>query len=361
MNNTEKRAFALSWLAERLSGELVLPGTLNGGAGGDIQIGGAAGLEHAGPGDITYISDPSKMDMAEESAASAVIVPLEVEESGKPIIRIENPRLAFAQMLGLFALPAGLPVGVHPMAIIGTGAVVGKDAAIGPYVIVGERANIAEGVVIHPQAYIGENVKIGEGSLLYPQVVIGRGTEIGAHCILYPGAVIGADGFGYVWDGERHRKVPQIGRVVIEDDVEIGANSTIDRATTHITRIGRGTKIDDQVHIAHNVTIGENCVIAGNVGISGSVRLGNRVILAGQVGIGDHISIGDDAIVLARAAVLSDLPAGSVSSGTPAYSHKENLRVEAAARKLPELLREMRQLRQRLSALEESKGDRSQT
>ncbi len=339
----------LSALAEKLAGELV---------GADLVIRGAAGVEHAQPGEIIFIDEASKLPLAEQSQAAAVIVPLEAQACRKPVIRVANPKLAFAQVLEVFAPSPALPVGVHSTAIIGEGARLGKEVAIGAYVVIGDRAEIADGVVIHPQCCLGNDVVVGEGTLLWPQVVVGWGTKIGARCILHSGVVLGADGFGYIWDGERRRKVPQIGHVVIEDDVEIGANTTIDRATTHITRIGRGTKIDDQVHIAHNVAIGEDCVIAGKVGISGSAVIGNRVMIAGQVGLADHVKIGDDAKVLARAAALTDLPAGSVSSGIPAYPHRECLRVEAAARKLPDLLRELRDLQRRLAELEGRQSSR---
>ena len=339
----QPKAFDLLWLAGKLNGVLV------GTAGTDaLIIRGAAGLEEAGPEEVTFIDDASKAEQAEASRAGAVIVPMAIESLNKPIIRVQNPRLAFAEALGLFAPPAGVATGVHSTAIIGEGAKLGKDVAVGAYAVIGERVQIADGAIIYPQVYIGDDASIGENTTLWPQVMVGWGTQIGARCILYSGAVIGADGFGFIWDGERHRKVPQIGRVVIEDDVEIGANTTIDRATTNVTRIGRGTKIDNQVHIAHNVIIGENCIIAGKVGISGSVIIGKRVILAGQVGLADHVKIGDDAKVLARSAVLTDLPAGSVSSGIPAYPHRDYLRVEAATRKLPELMREVRELRQRI-------------
>ena len=341
------KAFELLWLAGKLNGVLVMPGETAECVAARL-IRGGAGLAEAGPEEITFIDEAGKVGAAEASRAGAVIVPMSVEKLNKPMIRVPNPRLAFAEVLGLFVPPAGVAAGVHPTAIIGAGAKLGKDVAMGAYAVIGEGAQIGDGAMIYPQVYIGNDVSIGEQTAIWPQTVVGWGTQIGAHCILYSGVVIGADGFGYIWDGEQHRKVPQIGRVVIEDDVEIGANTTIDRATTNITRIGRGTKIDNQVHIAHNVIIGEHCIIAGKVGISGSVTLGKRVILAGQVGVVDHVKIGDDAKVLARAAVFSDLPAGSVSSGIPAYPHREYLKVEAATRKLPEMLREIRELKQRL-------------
>jgi len=349
--NQNKKGIALSWLAERLGGELGGSCPSGGRGIGGIRIYGAAGIEHAGCEEITYIDQASKINAAEESGAAAVIVPLEVEGASKPIIRVKNPRLAFAEALSLFVPASALPLGVDSRALISRGVRLGNGVAVGPWAIISENSEVADNASIHTQVCIGEGVKIGEGTLIWPQVVIGWGTTIGARCMIHPGTVIGSDGFGYIWDGERHRKIPQIGKVVIEDDVEIGANCTIDRSTTHITRIGRGTKIDNQVHIAHNVTIGENCIIAGKVGISGSVKIGNRVILAGQVGVVDHVTIGDDAIVLARAAVLNDLPAGATYSGIPAHPHREDLREQAALRKLPELLREIQELKKQIDAL----------
>jgi UDP-3-O-[3-hydroxymyristoyl] glucosamine N-acyltransferase len=338
----------LSWLAGHLQGALTgQPDTL---------IRSATGIEDAGKSDITFIDSAAKVALAEACGAGAVIVPLEVESLGKPAIRVANPRAAFAQVLALFVPAPEVEVGIHRTAIIGADVHLGQDVAIGAYAIVGEGSEINDGAILYPQTYIGKGVVIGAATTVWPQAVIGWGTEIGARCILHSGAVIGADGFGYTWDGQQQRKIPQIGRVVIEDDVEIGANTTIDRATMATTRIGRGTKIDDQVHIAHNVVTGEHCIIAGKVGISGSVRLGNRVILAGQVGIVDHVTIGDDATVLARAAILNDLPAGGIYSGIPAWPHRDDLRVQAAGRKLPDLLREIRDLKARLAKLEEKSG-----
>lgn len=335
----------LAGLAEKLGGELV--------GAGELIIRGVAGLTEAGPEEITFIDEAAKLAEAEAGKAGAVIVPLEVKSSIKPIIRVKQPKLAFAQVLGLFQPETGAPLGIHTTAIIGEGVQLGKNVAIGAYSVIADGAQIGDGAVVFPQVYIGRESVIGAGTVIWPQVVIGWETQIGRHCILHSGAVIGADGFGYIWEGQRRHKIPQIGRVVIEDEVEIGANSTIDRATTSITRIGRGCKIDDQVHIAHNVILGENCVIAGGTGISGSAKIGPRVVMAGQVGIGDHVTVGEDAILLARAAVLSDLPAGSVVSGTPAYPHREHLRVEAAARKLPEALRELKELQARIARLED--------
>jgi UDP-3-O-[3-hydroxymyristoyl] glucosamine N-acyltransferase len=339
------RGIALSLLADKLGGELS--------GEGKLIIRGVAGWEEAGPEEITFIDEAAKLAAAEAGKAGAIIVPLEVKDSAKPIVRVKNPKLAFAQVLGLFQPGTGAPAGIHPTAVIGEGVELGKKVAIGAYCVIAEGARIGDGVIIFPQVYIGREAVIGKGTVIWPQVVIGWETQIGEDCILHSGAVIGADGFGYLWEGQRRHKIPQIGRVVIADEVEIGANSTIDRATTKVTLISRGCKIDNQVHIAHNVTLGENCVVAGSTGISGSAQIGPRVMMAGQVGLGDHVTVGEDSILLARAAVLTDLPAGSVVSGTPAYPHREHLRVEAAARKLPEALRELKALQARVARLED--------
>jgi UDP-3-O-[3-hydroxymyristoyl] glucosamine N-acyltransferase len=339
------KTFTFLELAEKLGGELA--------GAGELIVRGVTGLEEAGAEEITFIDDTAKLAAAEAGKAGAIIVPLEVRNSSKPIIRVKNPKLAFAQVLGLFQPETSAPMGIHLTAMIGEGVQLGNNVAIGAYCVIADGARLGDGVVVYPQVYIGREAVIGKGTVIWPQVVIGWETQIGANCILHSGAVIGADGFGYLWEGQRRHKIPQIGRVVIEDEVEIGANSTVDRATTSATRIGRGCKIDNQVHIAHNVTLGENCVIAGGTGISGSAHIGPRVMMAGQVGLGDHVTVGEDSILLARAAVLTDLPAGSVASGIPAYPHREQLRVEAAARKLPEALRELKELRARIARLED--------
>jgi len=338
----------LSEICKKINGELSgLPAGIS-----DMEISGITGLEQSGAEELTFIDEAGKIEAANNSKAAAVITPLDVDKLDKPIIRVKHPRLAFAQVLEMFAPEAELSPGVHRTAVIGEKVKLGQDVAIGAYCVIGDGVEIADKAIIYPQVYIGRDASIGANSTIHPQAVIGRETQIGADCIIHSGVVIGADGFGYIWDGKQHYKIPQIGKVVIEDNVEIGANTTIDRATTDTTRIGAGTKIDDQVHIAHNVQTGKNCILAGKVGVSGSVVLGDGVILAGQVGVGDHVKIGEGSTVLARSAVLKDLPAGSVASGIPAYPHKEYLRVEAATRKLPELLKEIRQLRKRIEELE---------
>jgi len=267
----------------------------------DVLIKGVAKAEDANEGEITFAVSEKFLHLAEKSKASAVIVPENVESLSKPIIQVKNPRLAFAKVLEVFAPAKPRFRGIHPSAIIAEGVKIGRQVAIGPLCVIEEGTKIEDKVYISGASYLGKDVTVGEGSFLHPRVTLLDRTSIGKRVVIHSGAVIGADGFGFVKreDGSYY-KIPQIGRVVIEDDVEIGANVTIDRATTGETRIGRGTKIDNLVHIAHNVTVGENVAIVALVGISGSSQVGDGAVLAGQVGITDHVSIGKNSIVGAK-------------------------------------------------------------
>jgi len=338
----------LAELAARLEGELV--------GDGDLVVQGLAGVDAAGPGDVTFAETPRLLAAAEQSQALAVIAESGAVSVGKPLIRVPRPRLAFARALELFAPHWPAQAGLHPTALIGDGVELGEGVSIGAYAIIGDRVVIGPGAAIHPLVWIGAEVKVGPRTVIHPGARLHPRAEIGADCILHSGAVIGADGFGFVPDETgRARKIPQIGTVIIADDVEVGANTTIDRATTGATVVGRGTKIDNLVHIAHNVQIGEGCLIVAQVGISGSVQVGDGVIFAGQVGVVDHVTIGTGARLLARAAIFGDVPAGATVSGTPAHLHTEQMRIEAAHRRLPEILRALRRLERRLAELERGK------
>ncbi|MDH7569394.1 MAG: UDP-3-O-(3-hydroxymyristoyl)glucosamine N-acyltransferase, partial [Armatimonadota bacterium] len=261
---------------------------------GDPQtaIDGAAGLEDAAPGDIIFVEDARYAPRAIGGAASAVIAPPGLPIEGKPVVRVAHPRAAFLRVLELLQEAEPLPTGIAPTARIGKGAEIGAGAAVGDYCCLGEHVVLGAGVVLFPFVYLGDHVTVGPGSVLYPHVTVYRNVEIGARVRIHAGAVIGADGFGYLPMEGEHRKIPHLGRVVIEDDVEIGACTCVDRAKTAETRIGRGTKIDNLVQIAHNVVIGENSVLAAMVGISGSTKLGKGVIVGGQTGMVGHINIG---------------------------------------------------------------------
>jgi UDP-3-O-[3-hydroxymyristoyl] glucosamine N-acyltransferase len=253
-------------------------------------------------------------------------------------------------VLEIFAPRPNVYPGVHPSAIVAASARVDPAASVGALAYVGENAVLGEEVIVYPMAYVGDHVTIGRGSVIHPHVYLGDRVTLGARVTIHAGASIGGDGFGYIQEKGRHRKIPQIGTVIIGDDVEVGANATVDRATVSATKIGRGTKIDDHVHVAHNVVIGEDCLICGQVGISGSARIGDRVVMAGQVGVNDHITIGSDIVIAGQAGVFGDLPEPGYYSGYPAKPHNQSLRVLAATQKLPEVVKRLRALEKLLES-----------
>ncbi|MGE5530191.1 MAG: UDP-3-O-(3-hydroxymyristoyl)glucosamine N-acyltransferase [Patescibacteria group bacterium] len=318
----------------------------------DLPIAGVGGVDDVKPGDITMVASVKVAARAEESPAAAVIVPPGLPPLRKPMLKVANPRLAFARVLEVFNPPAPAPAGIHPSAVVSPDLSSGPGCSIGPLVVVGERVKLGAGVVIHPGVVIGRDVEIGDGTVIHANVVIREGTRIGRRVIVHGGTVIGSDGFGFVFANGHWVKVPQVGRVVIEDDVEIGANVTIDRATTGVTLIKRGTKTDNLVQIAHNVVVGEDCALVALSGIAGSTTLGDRVNLGGQSGLVGHITIGSDSVIAARALVINNLPPNSYVSGAPARPHGEDMRVAAAIGKVPELLRTVRELQKRLAELE---------
>ena len=332
-------------LAEALGAELV-------GGHPEAEVLGVTGLDSPAPGHITYIEDERRLPAAEATPALALLAPPQCQSQTKPLLRVPNPRLAFARALALLAPPPRLGAGIHPTAVIGEGAVVGDEVAIGAHVVIGDGAHLGARVQVHPLAAIGRRVRIGDDSVIFPNVTLYDGVSIGARVVIQAGSVIGSAGFGYVQDGEAHVHVPHIGTVIVEDDVEIGAGVTIDRSTTGATVIGQGTKLDNLVHIAHHVKLGRHCLLAGQVGISGSVTIGDNVILAGQSGVTDHATVGKGAKAGARAAVIGDVPPGAVVYGSPARPRGEQLRIDAAASRLPELVRAVRDLARRLSTLE---------
>jgi UDP-3-O-[3-hydroxymyristoyl] glucosamine N-acyltransferase len=270
--------------------------------------------------------------------------------AGRPAVICENPLLALGRILErLFPVSAAVPA-ISDRAVVSPEAKVGKDVSIGPGSFVERGVELADRVSLGPNVFVGEGARLGPDTVVMTGAVIEHGTVVGARCRIFPGAVVGSDGFGYVWDGQRHRKIPQVGIVVLEDEVEIGANACIDRATLRETRIGRGTKIDNLVQIGHNVTVGEHSLICGLAGIAGSVKIGKRVTLAGQAGIADWIEIGDGATVTAQAGVMRTVEPGSVVSGMPAEPHQEFLKREAAADQLPEALERLARLEAELAS-----------
>ena len=336
---------SLKELADLVGGELA--------GSPELQILGAADIADAEEGDIVFAETPKLLDEATRSKASAIIASPGARNSGKPVITVEHPRYAFAKVLGVFSPVQKREIGIHPTSIISPDAIVGENASIGANVHVGRNTIIGKNACIYPFVYIGDNARLGDDCVLYPFVTILHDVTAGDRVVVHSGTVIGSDGFGYTKVGREHYKIPQIGGVVIGDDVEIGANVTIDKARTGKTEIGRGTKIDNLVHIAHNVTIGEDCILIAQVGISGSVRIGDRVILAGQAGVKDHLSVGDDTIVCARAGIIGNIQSGEFVSGYPARDHREQMRVQAAQQKLPALLRTIKEMEKRIKDLED--------
>ncbi len=320
---------------------------------GSVVITGASGIKEAGPGDLTFLADERYLRFMEKTRASAVMVPRAIADADCPLIQVDNPHRSFYALLSAFRPPVEHPFsGVHPTAVVEPGAAMGEGVSLGAHVYVGRDARLGDRVVVYPGAYVGADCVVGDDTVLYPLVVLREGVQIGARCILHSGAVIGSDGFGFQARDGVLEKVPQLGTVIVGDDVEIGANSAVDRATFGSTVIGRGTKIDNLVQVGHNVVVGEYCTVSGVSGIAGSATLGNRVTIAAQAGVAGHLHIGDGAIVAARAGVTKSIPEGRVVSGFPARDHNIERRIQAALRQLPDALRRIRELERRLEELE---------
>ena len=320
----------------------------------ELEISGVTNIEDAGPGDITF-AVPPHLEKAMASRAAAVIIPETVTEFPKPAIRLANPRLAFCRLLELFTPPQKVDRGVHPSAVIGRNVTLGGNVAIMPCAVIADGVTIGENTVIYPHSYVGQESHIGADCIIYPNVTIRENCRVGSRVLINSGAVVGSEGFGFITVDKKHHKVPQVGNVVVEDDVEIGANVTIDRATTGSTLVKRGSKIDNLVHLAHNVVVGENCLMVAFTGIAGSAKIGNNVTFAGQSGCNGHITVGDNCVFAARTAPISDVPAGSFYAGFPARPHREWIKTEAAVGKLPELIKKMRELEKRIAELEGGK------
>ena len=317
-------------------------------------ITGIAGIKEAKEGDITFVANSRYANLIKETHASAIIASREVTSGPKPIIRTDNPSLAFIKVVS-FVSPCDVrhPQGIHPSAIIGKRVSLGLSAAVGAYVVVEDDAVIGDRTILYPGSFIGYSTSIGCDCIIYPNVSIREKVNIGNRVIVHSGTVIGSDGFGFIQVGAVHQKIPQAGTVEVQDDVEIGANVTVDRARFGKTVIGKGTKIDNLVQIAHNVIIGENSLIIAQVGISGSTVIGNNVTLAGQAGLAGHLTVGDRAIVAAQAGVTKSIPPDMVVSGYPAKPHPEAKRVNACLQRLPELYQTVSGLKKRIAELEE--------
>ena len=310
----------------------------------DRLIEGVRPLDRAGPVHLSVLHKPGYVEQARVSDAGAILVSDPALLPGRDLLVSPEPYLALARVLALFHPTDRPPAGIHPTAVVAEGARIGEDVSIGPAAVVEKDVAIGRGTVVGAGCVIARGAVVGRDCLLHPRVVVQHGCVVGDRCILHPGAVIGGDGFGYATAGGVHHKVPQVGRAILEDDVEIGANSTVDRGSLGDTVVGRGTKIDNLVMVAHNVHLGEGCVLAAQTGISGSTRLGCGVMMGGQSGIADHLRIGDGAMIAAKAAVFKDVPGGEMCSGIPARPHRDWLRSQARVRRLEELDRRLREL-----------------
>ncbi|HIJ80129.1 MAG TPA: UDP-3-O-(3-hydroxymyristoyl)glucosamine N-acyltransferase [Desulfuromonadales bacterium] len=321
---------------------------------GDEQraVNGLAPLESATADKITFLANPKYAGKVAETSAGAVLMAPGGESYGRNIIEVANPYLAFAKLLTLFYTLPHPPLGVMPGASVAPQASIGEDASIYPGAVIGSGVTVGARSVVHPGAVLYEGAVIGDDSVIHANVVVRERCRVGNRCIIQPGAVIGSDGFGYAPDGSGYYRIPQIGIVVLEDDVEVGANSTIDRAALEMTLVKRGTKIDNLVQIAHNCQIGEDCMIVSQVGISGSAKIGNHVTLAGQVGVAGHLTIGDNVMIGAQSGVPSSIPANGGYSGSPVMPHKEWLRAMAVVPRLPELKKQLSSLEKRIAELE---------
>lgn len=329
-------SFTAAEVARHLDGQVV----------GDsaVTLTGFAPADRARPGDLTFAENATYFARAEASAASAILVADEYSATPKTLIRVASARIAFARVLPLFFPEPTYPPGAHPSAVIAPGAQVDSTAYIGPHCVVGDGAVIGARTVLQSLVSVGAHCRLGDDVMLFPNVALYPGTQLGHRVRVHSGSVLGADGFGYVLDQGTHRKVPQMGSVIVQDDVEIGACVTIDRGALGPTTIGRGTKIDNLVQIGHNVSIGEHCLLVSQVGIAGSTKLGNYCTIAGQAGLSGHLKIGNNVTIAAQSGVMRDIPDGEKVLGAPALPDKEAKRLLIALQRLPDALRRLNEL-----------------
>jgi UDP-3-O-[3-hydroxymyristoyl] glucosamine N-acyltransferase len=344
----DRRPLALRDIARAVEGRLIGPP--------DVTVTGIASLADASEGDLSYIEHDRYLPAATRSRAAAFVVSQEIAGLTRPQIVAANAKYAFARIVEQFFTPQYAARGVAAEIARGQDVEVGADVSIWPFVTLGDRVRIGARVTLFPGVFIGHDSVIGDDSVLYPNVTIRERCSIGRRVIIHSGTVVGSDGFGYVQHDGRHHKVPQIGSVVIEDDVELGANVSVDRATSGRTLIKRGTKVDNLVQIAHNVTIGEHSILVAQVGIAGSTTVGSGVVIGGQAGLADHLDIGDRVIIAARAGVNRSLTGGQIVSGAPAMPHETSIKAQAVFSRLPELRQHVRALEQRVGALETRSG-----
>lgn len=325
--------FTVAQIAGHLDGKVL--------GNGGLMLTGFAPAETAQAGDLTFAEDAAYFARAERSAAAAIIVDGDYQSATKTIIRVRDARVAFARVLPLFFPEPKFSPGVHPTAVVAGSARVDPTAFVGPYCVIGEQVTVGPECVLEAMVFVGDDCKLGRAVRLFPQVTLYAKTHVGSRVRIHSGTVIGSDGYGYVTDEGVHRKVPQVGNVIIQDDVEIGSGVTIDRGALGSTVIGRGTKIDNLVQIAHNVIVGEHCLLVAQVGIAGSTLVGNNVIMAGQVGVAGHLRIGDGAVIAAKSGVMNDIPPGEHWAGAPACRSMRMKKQWVAMERLPDLLKRM--------------------
>lgn len=336
--------FTATEIATRLGGEVLGDGT--------TVLTGFAPADASRPGDLTFAENEVYLARAEASQASAVLVGNGVVSTRKVLIRVPNPRVAFARILPLFFPEPSFAPGRHATAIIAPTARVDASASIGPNCVIGDEVEIGPQVVLEGGNHIAAHCRIGADSHLFPNVVLYARTQVGQRVRIHAGTILGSDGFGYVFDHGAHHKVPQVGNVIVHDDVEIGANVTVDRGALGSTVIGKGTKIDNLVMIAHNVVVGDHSILVSQVGIAGSTTLGRYVTLAGQVGLAGHLKIGNQVTIAAKSGVMHDIPDGEKWLGIPAQPDRQAKRQMIALQQLPELIRRVRDLEKRLSQMQ---------
>ncbi len=318
----------------------------------EVEVRAVRVLDEAGPGDLSFLTNPAFRPQAEASSASALLVPRNTEDLGGNLLLVDAPELALARVLEAFHPPPSREPGIHPSAVVAASAVVHPSAHLGPYVVVGEGSKIGADAALLAHVVVGRDCAIGAGATLHPQSVLYDRVELGEGAIIHAGAVLGADGFGYTHHQGQHVKIPQVGRTLLGAEVEIGANSTVDRAMVEETSIGAGSKIDNLVQVGHNVRLGQGCMLSGQAGIAGSAKLGNYVVMGGQAGVGGHLELGDGVQVAAKSAVFQSVEAGTKVGGIPATKLSGWRRQVISALRLPEMLRRLRALERRLSRLE---------
>ncbi|HOW27233.1 MAG TPA: UDP-3-O-(3-hydroxymyristoyl)glucosamine N-acyltransferase [Elusimicrobiota bacterium] len=322
-------------------------GQLQGPAG--LTIEGVAGLTEATDKDMSFLGNPKYAAYIDTTKAAALLVAPGVDTHGRPAVVLKNTAWGWARLLEFFGREKlKHPATTHPTAVVGAGARIGKNVVLGPYVVVEENAVIGDDSILYAHSYVGRNTQVGSQCLFYPRVTVRENCKIGDRCVFQPGVVIGGDGYGFTFHEGRHQKIPQIGTVEIGDDVELQANTTVDRATTGVTRIGAGTKIDNLVQIAHNVEIGEKCLMAALCGIAGSTKIGNGVTMGAMTGVVGHLKIGDGAMIGAKSGITKDVDPGAVLWGMPAQPMREELKMQALFRRLPRILEELKLIRKRV-------------